>query len=1194
MTSNDIIIKILAAALGVLLMIVPVKAHAAPPTDFQTTQIIGSGISGPTGFEFAPDGRVFILERTGAIKIYKNGQLLPSVFATLPSVSTGDRGLIGVAFDPNYATNHFVYFYYTNTDLFNYIVRFDASSDVATSSPIEIYHTTIASNQLHVGGTIQFGPDGMLYLSVGDNGNAPNAQSLANPFGKILRMKKDGTIPADNPFVGQSGANPYIWAYGLRNPFRFQFDSVSGRLFEGDVGNSTWEEINLIQKGGNYGWPTCEGVCSTPGMINPIYAYNHNSKSAAAVGGPVYHGQMFPASFQGNLFFGDYAVGFIKRMTLDGNGVMTGVQDFDTSAGSVVDLKIAADGSLWYITYFPGRLYRTTYSATNGTPTAVASADTTKGISPLLVHFSSAGSFDPEGQPLTFLWNFGDNSTSSEANPTKTYNNQGTFTVELSASDGTNVAQSSPLVIQVGLPPIVTVGAPQDGSNYKAGDTIFWSGSGTDGAGLDLPDSAFSTEVVFHHGTHIHPFLGPIQAKSGSFLVPVTGEASPDTWFEIKLTGMDSNGLATTKSIFIYPQKVNLTFQTNPSGLTLLLDGSPIVTPETIQHVIGFNRTAAAQSGQIQNGKLYGFSSWSDGGAQTHTITAPASDITYTANFVEVPVFAAQYFSNPNLSGDPMLTRSDSSIQFDWGGGSPDSLIPPDNFSARWTGGQSFAAGSYVFETTSDDGVRLFVDGQAVIDKWIDQPATLYKATVNLTAGMHQIKMEYYENGGGAVAKLSWSFASPPPAGPPSSTGLAGAYFNNSNFTMPILTRVDPIIDFNWGGGSPDSTIGADTFSIRWTGQVKPQYSEAYTFYTSSDDGVRLWVNDQLLIDKWIDQGETEWNGFTSLIAGQLTNIKMEYYENGGGAVARLKWSSPSTPKQIIPQAQLFPTSATSSPPVSPPPIVGWLGEYWNMPGAGSSPAFPTSSATLTRTDANIVFDWMQGSPDPTMTPDHFAARWTRQIMFESGTYHFSLAADDGIRLYLDNQLVIDKWIDQGPTTYTLDKIMTAGDHAIKVEYYENEGGAVAKFDYNKVTSTSSNGLQTIYYDNIDLTGTSVTRIDPRITFNWGNGSPDPAIGPDTFSARWTGFVEPQYSETYTFYAKTDDGVRVWVNNQLIIDKWTHQSATEWSGQLALTAGQRYAIKMEYFEKGGSALAHLRWSSISQPKQIIPQNRLFQ
>ena len=498
-----------AAPLIALTVLVVTPSNAAVPTNFQTSLVVGDGLDGPSGFEIAPDGRIFVLERAGKIKIIKNGQLLPTPFANLPSEATGDRGLIGIAFDPEFGVaNNFVYFYYTGHDLLNHLVRFDASEDVGQDGPFPLFQTSSPSQLLHVGGTIQFGPDGKLYFGIGDNGDGAHAQDLSSPHGKILRINKDGTIPTDNPFYGQPGKLGAVWAYGFRNPWRFQFDKATGQLYGGDVGDFTWEEVNHIVKGGNYGWPVHEGACNCTGFIDPIYAWNHNGESAAVTGGPVYRGSMFPPEYQGNLFFGDYAQGWIKRAELDANGNVTAVHDFDQQAGSVVDMKIAPDGSMYYITYYPGALYRVTFNSSSHAPVANASADTTRGVEPLTVHFSSAGSNDPDGDDLGYQWDFGDGTTSTEANPTKIYPNKGVYTARLTVSAGSDHTLAQPIVVQVGIAPVLTVASPVEGQLYRAGDTITYNAFASDAAGFDLNDANIQTTVRLHHGTHFHPYRG--------------------------------------------------------------------------------------------------------------------------------------------------------------------------------------------------------------------------------------------------------------------------------------------------------------------------------------------------------------------------------------------------------------------------------------------------------------------------------------------------------------------------------------------------------------------------------------------------------------------------------------------------------------------------------------------------------------
>ncbi|MEH1863116.1 MAG: PA14 domain-containing protein [Nostoc sp.] len=436
--------------------------------------------------------------------------------------------------------------------------------------------------------------------------------------------------------------------------------------------------------------------------------------------------------------------------------------------------------------------------------------------------------------------------------------------------------------------------------------------------------------------------------------------------------------------------------------------------------------------------------------------------------------------------------------------------------------------------------------------------------------------------------------------------GLKAEYYDNIDFTNLKVTRTDPTVNFNWRNGSPDPLIDADTFSARWTGLVEAKYSETYNFYTTADDGVRLWVNGQQIIDKFVDQPATAYSGSIALVAGEKYNIKLEYYENKSNAVSQLAWSSTSQAKEIIPQSQLYSNASTSSGSSSSSSSSGngLKAEYYDN--------IDFTNLKQTRIDPTVNFNWRAGSPDPSIGADTFSARWTGQVEAKySETYNFYTTADDGVRLWVNGQQIIDKFVDQPATAYSGSIALVAGQkYDIKLEYYENKSNAVSQLAwsstsqakeiipqsqlYSNISTTSSgNGLKAEYYNNIDFTNLKQTRTDPTVNFNWGADSPAPSIDADTFSARWTGQVEAKYSETYKFYTTADDGVRLWVNGQQIIDKFIDQPATESSGSIALVAGQKYDIKLEYYENKSNAVSQLRWSSASQAKEIIPQSQLY-
>jgi glucose/arabinose dehydrogenase len=344
----------------VLLLIVTSTLSAQTVPSGFTSANIATGLASPTAMTFAPDGRLFVCEKAGAVRVIKNDTLLARPFLSVTVNHDGERGLLGIACDPDFATNQFVYIYHTvPAPLHNRISRYTATGDTAlagSDSVILDLDNLSASN--HNGGAIHFGPDGKLYAAVGENAMGSNSQSFSNLLGKILRINPNGTFPADNPFLmSTSGKNQAIWAMGLRNPYTFAFQPGTSRMFINDVGSSTWEEINDGIAGANYGWPSDEGIEPVTSFKNPMYAYASNVNPECAItGGTFYNPPLaqFGSSYTGNYFFSDYCAGWIHLFHPSDSSVTP----FGSGFGAPVDLQVSESGSLYVADINGGRVVR--------------------------------------------------------------------------------------------------------------------------------------------------------------------------------------------------------------------------------------------------------------------------------------------------------------------------------------------------------------------------------------------------------------------------------------------------------------------------------------------------------------------------------------------------------------------------------------------------------------------------------------------------------------------------------------------------------------------------------------------------------------------------------------------------------------------------------------------------------------------
>jgi len=339
------------------LLFVAAASHAATvPSGFTETPI-ASGLTNATAMAIAPDGRIFVCLQAGDLRVIKNNALLATPFLSVTTTSTGERGLLGIAFDPDFLVNGYVYVYYTvpTAPIHNRISRFTANGDVALggSEVVLVDLDNLSSATNHNGGAIHFGLDGKLYAGVGENATSSNSQTLTNRLGKLLRYNSDGTIPTDNPFYGTAtGENRSIWAYGLRNPFTFGVHPLSGRIHIDDVGQNAWEEIDVGAAGANYGWPSSEGPTNPqPGFTMPLHYYANDASTCSIAGGTFYAPEVrqFPAAYLNAYFFADLCGAWIHYLD---QGTSSASTEYATGiTGNPLDLLAGHDGSLYYLTH---------------------------------------------------------------------------------------------------------------------------------------------------------------------------------------------------------------------------------------------------------------------------------------------------------------------------------------------------------------------------------------------------------------------------------------------------------------------------------------------------------------------------------------------------------------------------------------------------------------------------------------------------------------------------------------------------------------------------------------------------------------------------------------------------------------------------------------------------------------------------
>jgi len=720
------------------------SAKALPLQPGFTESVVFSGLTEPTDVAFAPDGRVFVSEKSGLIKVFS------SLNATTPTIAADlrtqvynfwDRGLLNIELDPHFPARPYLYALYTldaeiggtpprwgqpgvtsdpcptppgATDLgcmaSTRLVKLTLSGDIVTNEQI-LLNDWCQQYPSHSAGGLVFGPDGMLYASGGDGasfdftdygqegnpcGDPPGSvgSKLTSPTaeggalraqdfltssdptsldGSLIRVDPDtGAGAPGNPMSASLDANARrIVATGMRNPFRFTLRPGTSEIYVGDVGWSSWEEINRLPKADDatvddFGWPCYEGVGHTAGyeslnlckqlyntsgsVTPPLFTYSHsalvvpgedcNESGGSSISGlAFYQGGGYPASYTGALFFADYSrrcawVMFEKNGQPDPSTRLSFLRNIDP-----VGIEIGPGGDL-FVVDFTGSLRRVSFPTGNRPPTAVAQAQPQFGPVPLTVSFDGTGSTDPDaGDTLTYAWDLngdGQYDDSTAAKPTWTYTSAATVTARLRVTDKGGLSATSSIVIGAGNePPHAQIDAPTTALHWAVGDTVSFSGGGSDSQDGKLGAASMTWALVMRHcvtldSCHSHPIQSYPGISEGTFVAP---DHDYPSYLELRLTVTDSGGLSDTTTLRLDPRTVDLSFATDPLGLTLGVGQENVVTPFTKTVIVGSRNSVATPTPQTLGGTRLGFASWSDGGASSHEIVAPATATTYTATY---------------------------------------------------------------------------------------------------------------------------------------------------------------------------------------------------------------------------------------------------------------------------------------------------------------------------------------------------------------------------------------------------------------------------------------------------------------------------------------------------------------------------------------------------------------------------------
>ena len=682
----------LGVAIAMLAFLLGGSAEAVTlPAGFDRTTILGN-LSRPAAVAWTPDGRMLIAMRDGPLRVRNpDGTVVTPDPYSVSANTFADHGFLGIAVDAAYASNNYVYLLYTyeNNDAdyegtkVSVLERIKLSpqnvasnaqvilgqkrTDGACPAPANTNDCIPSETDSHSIGTVRADPDGTLWVGSGDAADGDGVQPGAfrtydetSYAGKILHIDRDGKGLAGHSFCPSDTNLAHIctkvYAKGFRNPFRFTLRGAGQGPVVGDVGWNGYEELDLVQQGKDYGWPCWEGPVKTPSYKDdarcngpggeytkpveaPVDSLPHTG-GMAIVAGPTYNGTLYPAGYRSTIFYGAYGAGVLRRFD---PAAGTGSSFGDGNYGWV-DLEAAPDnGDLVYVDFGDssdgtGSIGRISYTAGNRTPVAVAGATTpTAGPLPLTVGFRGDQSSDPDGDALTYDWDFGDGTPhASTANPSHAYLLRGRYTATLTVDDQRGRTATATVVVNAGAPAVM-IASPANNSLYTDGTPVALQGSATDATLQPIPSSGLSWRVTLHHNTHVHD-LGTYPGASTSFTPLVNHDA--DSYYDVTLNATDANGVTGSKTVSVRPAAVQLTLASDPPGATISYGGAEHTAPFTATAAVGYQTSIAAGEQFATGADMHTFARWSDGGARLHAFTVPGTDTTLTASYSTPPPLA--------------------------------------------------------------------------------------------------------------------------------------------------------------------------------------------------------------------------------------------------------------------------------------------------------------------------------------------------------------------------------------------------------------------------------------------------------------------------------------------------------------------------------------------------------------------------